>query len=554
MKVRFPLYLQTFAMLVLYLGTLVVIIFCCFNARFGIGWEAALQSPLGEKFETIAGAVSSQLHASKPEHWQAVLKNFEDHYHVKFYVFDMAGKELAGDTIELPPPVAARINTLPPPPPMPPFFNMAWGHGPGHMGPAPSPDHIGPGHLVSGHLGPGPGENFIASVGPEFRPGPEFGTGPQFRTGRQFRTGPEFRPGPDLRMAEQPAIFFMQTHGRFLVHTTNPDRFWICARIHVLNPQMGFAGPGTLIAACDNLWQTSLLFDFQFVASIFAIVLGLSLVFWWPFIFRITRALSRLTAATESIALGKFDTRIKSQGNDEIGHLSQAVDTMAERLEGYVQEQKRLLADISHELFSPLARLQLALALLEGNSTKDQQGHIKDIKEEVDEMNNLVSELIAYSKAGMQAKTPDLTAINLKGLVESLVPRVSENKIVDIDLPAEITVKADKLLLDRAISNVLRNSVRYAGDAGPIKVRAVAEGPTVTLSIGDSGPGVSEEALKHLAEPFYRPEPSRNRSLGGFGLGLAIVKSCVEACQGKLIVRNGEAGGLHVEIQLQAAD
>jgi len=510
MKVRFPLYLQTFAMLVLYLATMVVIIFCCFNARFGVGWEAALQSPLGEKFETIAGAVSSQLHASAAAHWPAVLKSFEERYHVKFYVFDISGKEIAGEAITLPPSVAARINTMPPPPPMPPLFQV-------HGGP--------PGR------GPGPFQG----------PGPGHGPEPYLAHRRIFG-----HPEP-------PAIFFMQTHGRFLVHTTDPDRFWICARIHVNSPNMGFPVPGTLIATCDNLWQTSLLFDFQFVTTIFAIVLGLSLIFWWPFIFRITGALSKLTAATESIALGKFDTRIKSDGSDEIGHLSQAVDTMAERLEGYVLEQRRLLADISHELFSPLARLQMALALLEGNSSADQQGHIKDIKEEVDEMNNLVSELIAYSKAGMQAKTPDMAEINLKSLIEALVPRVSENKVIDVDLPADLVALGDRLLLERAVSNVLRNSVRYAGDAGPIKVSASADGPLVILTISDSGPGVSEEALKHLAEPFYRPEPSRNRSSGGFGLGLAIVKSCVEACQGKLVVRNGDAGGLHVEIQLQAA-
>jgi two-component system sensor histidine kinase CpxA len=340
---------------------------------------------------------------------------------------------------------------------------------------------------------------------------------------------------------------------RFLVHTTSPDHFWICARIHVLSPALGFYVPGVLIASCDNLWQSSLLVDFKILISLLAVVIGLSLVFWWPFIYRITSALSRLTQATESIAQGKFDTRINASGRDEIGRLSEAVDTMAERLEGYVMEQKRLLADISHEMFSPLARLQLALELLDSGSTDEQQAHIADIREEVDEMNNLISELVAYSKAGMQAKTAELGSLNLKAVIDGLIPRlVNANNIV-LEIPEDLTVLGDRLLLDRAISNVLRNSVRYAGPNGQIKVSAATEAGQIVITIVDNGPGVSEASLKHLGQPFYRPESSRNRASGGFGLGLAIVKSCVEACQGSFALRNAVGGGLAVELKLKAA-
>jgi two-component system sensor histidine kinase CpxA len=114
-------------------------------------------------------------------------------------------------------------------------------------------------------------------------------------------------------------------------------------------------------------------------------------------------------------------------------------------------------------------------------------------------------------------------------------------------------VKADPLLLERAISNVLRNSIRYAGHAGPIDATAHAEGPWVSLTIKDCGPGVKEDMLKNLAEPFFRPEPSRNRDSGGVGLGLAIVKSCIEACQGSFTVRNGQERGLEVVLKLKGS-
>jgi two-component system sensor histidine kinase CpxA len=117
----------------------------------------------------------------------------------------------------------------------------------------------------------------------------------------------------------------------------------------------------------------------------------------------------------------------------------------------------------------------------------------------------------------------------------------------------QIEVTADPLLLSRAFSNVLRNSVRYAGDSGPITISAVEHINQFSILISDCGPGVPEEALKRLAEPFFRPEASRSRSSGGVGLGLAIVKSCIEACDGALYFRNRAHGGFEVEIRLNRA-
>lgn len=538
MKLRYPLYLQTLAMLMLYLGTLLSITMLCFNAQFGIGWETALKGPLGERFESIAGGISSQLHSSRPNRWPEILQSFEDIYHVTFYVFDRDGNELTGKSVELPPKIEAMLLAPPPPPDF----------GPG----GPGPRMQGPG---------GPTDRFFD--GP---PGPDFGPGPDFAPGHHIGPGPlqpnsvpnvvpsAFAPNDGPHFPAIPDEFFSKAHHRFLIHTNNPDRFWIGAHILVYSPQTQHTMPGVLIATCDNLWQSNLLFDFQFVSTLLASILFFSLLFWWPFVYRITSTLTRLTKATESIAQGKFDTRVKTGGIDEIARLSEAVDTMAEHLEGYVQEQKRLLADISHELFSPLARLQMALELLESSKDKDQTGHINDIREEVEEMNELITELIAYSKAGMQAKTRELVSINLKETIETLVPKFASPYSVTINVPAEVNVMADQLLLDRAIGNVLRNSVRYAGPEGKIVISAMtttdSNGNTVNLSISDDGPGVSEEALKYMGQPFYRPEASRNRASGGFGLGLTIVKSCTEACGGELTLRNIQPHGLTVEMQL----
>jgi two-component system sensor histidine kinase CpxA len=135
--------------------------------------------------------------------------------------------------------------------------------------------------------------------------------------------------------------------------------------------------------------------------------------------------------------------------------------------------------------------------------------------------------------------------------VRTVVERLGLNERVELDFTDNPFVEGDAILLERAVSNVLRNCVRYAGE-GAIKVRMKAGGAEHILTIADEGPGVAAEALPHLTEPFYRPESSRSRSLGGVGLGLAIVKTCVEACGGTVSLGNAAAGGLEVQFKLKA--
>jgi two-component system sensor histidine kinase CpxA len=123
---------------------------------------------------------------------------------------------------------------------------------------------------------------------------------------------------------------------------------------------------------------------------------------------------------------------------------------------------------------------------------------------------------------------------------------------IEISIPAETTVMAYEPYLLRAVSNLLRNGLRYAGEHGPILVSAQRNAGNVLLMVTDSGPGVPEEAIKDVFEPFYRPESARTRDTGGAGLGLAIVKSCIEACRGTVTCRNRQPTGLEVTISLAA--
>src|SRR5262249_19542307 len=131
--------------------------------------------------------------------------------------------------------------------------------------------------------------------------------------------------------------------------------------------------PGVLLAASPNLWQTRLFLDFEPVLAVIVGILALSILFWWPFIYRITRSLTQLTRVTEKIAEGRCDTRLKASRFDEWGCLSESVNSMAERLNDFVVGQKRFLGDTAHELCSPVARLQVALELLESSGTAEQE-------------------------------------------------------------------------------------------------------------------------------------------------------------------------------------
>jgi two-component system sensor histidine kinase CpxA len=114
-------------------------------------------------------------------------------------------------------------------------------------------------------------------------------------------------------------------------------------------------------------------------------------------------------------------------------------------------------------------------------------------------------------------------------------------------------VTASESLLVRALSNVLRNAVRYAGPSGPVTVSAQRSDASVEIGIADSGPGLPESELEQVFAPFYRPEASRTRATGGAGLGLAIVKTCVEACGGTVVARNRRPQGLEILMTLPAA-
>jgi two-component system sensor histidine kinase CpxA len=228
---------------------------------------------------------------------------------------------------------------------------------------------------------------------------------------------------------------------------------------------------------------------------------------------------------------------------------------MASQLGNYVGGQKRFLGDIAHELCSPLSRIHLQIALLEGqvDVAPSQLRRLGEIQQEVEELSTLVNELLHFSQAAIGAKL-DLTPVVVEDAVRAAVAKEAPaDARVDVEIEPGLRALANDVVFTRSLGNLVRNSLRYAGASGPICVTARRVDRDVVVTVADSGPGVHADVIERIFEPFYRPEESRSRSTGGAGLGLAIVKSGIEACNGTVTCRNRQPNGLEVSLRLPTA-
>lgn len=335
---------------------------------------------------------------------------------------------------------------------------------------------------------------------------------------------------------------------RFMQRTGDPARYW--AGIHVDLVYGPEYRPLTLVMVSDTITGGGLFIDLWPWLGLAAACLGLSALVWMPFVRGLTRSIHRLNNAARTIAQGQFEQRVPETRQDELGELSTSVNTMAQQLGDYVAAQRRITADVAHELCSPIARMQMALGVVEQRAAPDQANYLKKLDNELQHMARLVGEVLTFSKAETLPDREAPSVIELRALVDDAVAREAAGIEVAIDVPASLKVIAIPEALDRALGNVLRNAVRYAAHAGPVEIHASLVDGSVVISIADVGPGVPSETLSRLFEPFYRPEVARARHTGGSGLGLAIVQRCIEACGGTVTARLRHPQGLEVEMRI----
>ena len=278
----------------------------------------------------------------------------------------------------------------------------------------------------------------------------------------------------------------------------------------------------------------------------------------------LTFPLERLRRATQHIAAGDLTQRVvPSMGTrrDEIADLAGAFDKMAERLEKVFSAQRQLLSDASHELRSPLARLQVALGLARQRSNGQADKELDRIELEIERLNELIGQLLELSRleAGVDAALID--QVDIRELLEALIEDAqfeAESKGCKVILRSffPATVNANAMLLHSAIENVVRNAIKYTKRDTTVEISMLADAgcpDSIIIQVRDHGPGAPEEMLAHLFEPFVRVEEARDRLSGGHGLGLAIADRAVRLYGGEIMARNEPDEGLSILIRLQLA-
>jgi len=276
----------------------------------------------------------------------------------------------------------------------------------------------------------------------------------------------------------------------------------------------------------------------------------------------LTAPILGLGAAARRLASGDLKVRVgptMGSRNDEISRLAHDFDGMAERIESLLTSQRVLLRDISHELRSPLARLNVALELCRKRSDAEAGKALDRIEREACRLNELIEQLLTLNRVESGISGHEKTQIDLARLIQEISEDAdfearSMNRSVKFTSRDECSVEGNEDLLRRAIENVARNSVRYTEEGSTVDIslrRIQGNGsPRGVITIRDNGSGVPEESIPHLFKPFYRAERGRDRESGGAGLGLAITEAAVRLHNGTVQAMNADDGGLIIEITL----
>jgi len=274
----------------------------------------------------------------------------------------------------------------------------------------------------------------------------------------------------------------------------------------------------------------------------------------------------RLRLATRRLAAGDLNVRVLPAlkgRQDDLGLLAADLDTMAERLRLLLEAKQQLLRDVSHELRSPLARLQLALSLA-SREDGTVQCHLARIAREAERLEALIARTLKLVRLERPAQHIDQAPVDVGDVLRTIAADVAieahaQGCLVQVQAQGPLPMSGDPELLRSAFENVIRNAVRYSPADAMVGITAHRlagegqQGGLVEVVIRDQGPGVPEQELGRIFEPFYRVDAARGHGrAGGEGLGLAIASRAVALHGGRIVARNAQGGGLTVSITLPA--
>ena len=339
------------------------------------------------------------------------------------------------------------------------------------------------------------------------------------------------------------------------LHTESPSRYWLGRVMYIPD---GNRQIHTVLVAMesDTVDGQGLFFDLKALGLLVAAILGISFLWWLPFVRHLSRPLRRMAKYAEEVEFDKSscedrtflrDKDFSGARTDEIGRVGHAFVSMMQRMNRMLTGQRQFIRYVAHELNTPLAKAQMGLGVLECKLTGDERFRVQQVLRHIKRLSVLTEEVLAYLQAKASMTPPRSEPVDLCSFLSSLVQGEAPEEDVHVEVDAGVRLCTDRDYLQRIISNLLRNALHYAGSYGPVHIRAEArEGETV-ISVRDRGPGVPEEDLPLLCEPFFRGRASSTHP-GGTGLGLSIVKDCTESCGGQLEYDNIRPQGFEVRL------
>lgn len=270
--------------------------------------------------------------------------------------------------------------------------------------------------------------------------------------------------------------------------------------------------------------------------------------------------LDRLREASKRLSNGDFNVSVVDElksNTREFNELAQDFDHMTKEIHSLAEKQRRLIRDVSHELRTPLARQNLVLHLLRKRVGENEQTLVTRMEEEANELNHLIGEILEFSRLENARYDTELKRSDLEML---LAPQIERCKI-DLQLQQNLTfvseatrtkAQCDETLVVRCLNNLIGNAIKYAGQSAQIDVslanKTTDKHSYLAVTIADNGPGIPQDKLTDIFDPFTRLDASRDKKLGGYGLGLAIVKESMRMMGGKAVASNRSEGGLAVTL------
>lgn len=278
----------------------------------------------------------------------------------------------------------------------------------------------------------------------------------------------------------------------------------------------------------------------------------------------IARPLDQLARTARALGSGDLSARTGIARRDEVGTVAQAFDDMADRMVALLRGQTELIANVAHELRTPLARIRVALDLADDGDAAVARESLAEIAEDLSELESLINDVLASARMDLAhnsaaGASPPLhrTRLEPSAVLTLAAERLRHrypDRAVQLELGSDLpAIEGDAVLLRRALDNLLDNARKYSPPASEIRLRAERVGEQLRVEVIDHGDGIAPEDLQRLFTPFFRADRSRTRTTGGVGLGLALSRRIVEAHGGTVVARSVSGAGTTLTVTLPGA-